>query len=378
MAGYIFNLNSNEALIKCIESGVYSTRLSPPVNMNWKAHHEGTFADYFTMKEGDNVYFFIKRKIYGVGEITKLCDLAISMNYPNADIPTNYAYEEIKNEALLNNNPDNLNNRCICFFKPSPIFFSKGVDMDDVLCSNPSSFKMLRAFWKLSFVKLPEDENKALRDIILVRNEENFLLTQNHFRFSDAFHRELELKLLNSSKYSFNHKNVLKYAKKGTAIKHEMAIEASLLAILAKHKDTLFGRWDYLSHQVIASPFKAIDYMDKMDVFGYRYIDGFDTISKYLCVEIKRDKARPEDVEQVMKYVDWINNEYAYGNYEMIEAFLVAYKIPNEVVQYRNRIGQRNYMQGLRPTISKTWTNLMLVEYKYKIDIQDLEFSIID
>jgi RecB family endonuclease NucS len=97
-----------------------------------------------------------------------------------------------------------------------------------------------------------------------------------------------------------------------------MAIEAALMEILSNEKDSIFGSWDYISHQVVASPFKPIDYMDKMDMFGFRYIKGFETISKYLTIEIKKDAAKKDVIDQVMKYVDWINEEYAYGDYGMI------------------------------------------------------------
>ncbi|MDI9208867.1 hypothetical protein MT361_09955 [Clostridium butyricum] len=73
---------------------------------------------------------------------------------------------------MILNNKNNIDNRCFCIFKSYPNFFEQGIDMDDVLSSNPNKFKMLRAFWKLSFVKIDEDENKALKDIILKRNEE--------------------------------------------------------------------------------------------------------------------------------------------------------------------------------------------------------------
>ena len=117
---------------------------------------------------------------------------------------------------------------------------------------------------------------------------------------------------------------ILKHSSAGTQIRHEMAIETSIIEILSGNSDSVFGRWDYVSHQVVASPFKAIDYMDKIDVFGYRYIRGFETISKYLIVEIKRDSATVESIDQVMKYVDWVNHEYAHDDYSMIEAFVVA------------------------------------------------------
>ena len=69
MAGYIMNMNDIEAVKKCIEEGVYSTILGRPKKEKWGRAQEGTFADYFSMKPGDHIYFFCKRKIYGIGEI---------------------------------------------------------------------------------------------------------------------------------------------------------------------------------------------------------------------------------------------------------------------------------------------------------------------
>ncbi|MFU7517948.1 hypothetical protein AB4668_19500, partial [Clostridium sp. HCS.1] len=100
--------------------------------------------------------------------------------------------------------------------------------------------------------------------------------------------------------------------------------EAALIDIISNNKCNIFGSWDYLSHQVIASPFNAIDYMDKMDLFGFKYIEGFDTISKYLVVEIKKDEATKDTINQIMKYVDWITGDYSFGDYGMIQAFVVA------------------------------------------------------
>ena len=70
-----------------------------------------------------------------------------------------------------------------------------------------------------------------------------------------------------------------------------MALEAAVVDTLATNKNTVLGEWDYISHQVIASPFKPIDYMDKIDVFGYRYIKGYKTKSKFLIIELKKDNA---------------------------------------------------------------------------------------
>jgi hypothetical protein len=50
MAGYIFSLDNPESLRLYTQSGVYATKLSPPVGA-WGIHHEGTFADYATMDD---------------------------------------------------------------------------------------------------------------------------------------------------------------------------------------------------------------------------------------------------------------------------------------------------------------------------------------
>ena len=336
MAGYIMSLDNKQSLEECINLGIYSTNLSKPQNNLWKIHHEGTFADYFGMKEGDNIYFFIDRKIYGIGELITVKHDCKYWNYPGADKPVNYEYKEVKDIMILNNK-NNIDNRCFCIFKSYPNFFAEGIDMDDVLSSNPNKFKMLRAFWKLSFVKIDEDENKALKDIILKRNEE-FIFSEddNVFKYDYELQKHILDKL--DERYIMNSKMILESCNKDTFIKHEMAIEAALMEILSNKKDSIFGSWDYISHQVVASPFKPIDYMDKMDMFGFRYIKGFETISKYLTIEIKKDAAKKDVIDQVMKYVDWITEEYAFGDYGMIEAFIVAHDFSNEVINYRNSV----------------------------------------
>ncbi len=362
MAGYIMTLDSEDSLIECISTGTYSTNLSEPSG-SWKAHHEGTFADYFSMKQGDSIYFFIKRKIYGIGAITNVKWDCKFLNYINGDIPQGVSEEEYyKSNPLLSYGKSN--NRCFCTFAPSPYFFELGVDMDDALSSNPDKFKMLRAMWKVSFIKIDDEENKALQDIILKRNEENLYTGNLTYSFDNSLHLEIESHL--TDQYRLSPYNLLAYAASGNLIKHEMAIEAALCDILGKENDTPFGKWDYVSHQVIASPFKAIDYMDKMDIFGYRYISGYRTISKYLVIEIKKNEAQVDAITQIMKYVDWINQEYTFGDYSMIEAYIVAADFPQEVIEKKNNDCIRNFTKGYRPTIPCKWNFIKLIRYEYR------------
>lgn len=387
MAGYIFALNNIEALSRMIENGIYSTNLSEPKYIKsqkkyqWGSHHEATFGDYFSMKEGDNVYFFIKRKIYGVGELISIDNESAILNYPDALNPSLKEYKDISNYILYNNNKS-IDNRLICIFKPSPYFFKQGIDMDDALLSNPDSFRMLRAFWKLSFVKVDDKENIALRNIIIKRNK-RFLneLNNNKNIFPYKTKKINLIKDKADENYKISDAEIINSASDvddKEYLRHEMAIEASLIYNLTRKDEStndIFGEWDYISHQVIASPFKAIDYMDKMDIFGYKYIPEFNIISDYLIIEIKKDSATIETVDQVIKYVDWVNQEYTHKDYSMISAYIVAYDIPEDVIEYTEEIAIRNFTKGTRPTVSEVWTNLKLVEYKR--DKDKIQYNII-
>lgn len=125
MAGYIFTLNNIDSLNKIIEDGIYSTNLNIPKNNTWKPHHEGTLADYLSMTEGDNVYFFIKRKIYGIGKLITIAGDCKLLNFPKADIPIVNDYKNLQDKMILNSSEENLKNRFICTFIGAPAFLKK-------------------------------------------------------------------------------------------------------------------------------------------------------------------------------------------------------------------------------------------------------------
>ncbi|BAH18188.1 hypothetical protein [Macrococcoides caseolyticum] len=360
MAGYIFSVGKEINILDAMKKGVFSTNFKH-VRSYWTAQQEGTIADYMTMKENDNIYFFQNRKIYGIGKLKKIKLDVKLLNFPDADLPEIYNYQELGNEVIYNSDMEFENYRVLISFEGSPYIFSKGVDMDEILSSNPSNFKILRAFWKLSFIKVDDNENSALFDIILKKNEMNYLDNKNIIEVSNYYHERIN-NLVNKN-YLLDSKRFLEKCLEGKRIKHEMALEMGILDAIQKNK-TLFGKWDYLSHQVIASPFKPIDYMDKMDVFGYRFIDGYNTISKYLMIEIKSGVASIEVLNQAMKYVDWIENEYSH-DYEMIEAYIVALDFTEEVLQTKNKFARRMYTIGRNPVETKEWVNLKLIQYEF-------------
>ncbi|WP_217629897.1 hypothetical protein [Sediminibacillus halophilus] len=382
--------NEIESLVECAENGVYSTLVT--ISDNNLPPNEQTFADFTTMKEGDNIYLFNKRKIYGIGKMVNIQGDCKFLNFPEANSPKRFKLDQISDQALLSSDKwGQIKNkykelRWVCTFEPCPKFFKNGIDMDAVLQSNPSAFKMLRAFQQLSFIKIDDKENQALKDILLKRNERSIngsSLEEIYQNRTEIIHNEIESKITKVAGYHFRPQEYYNSsAKKDGLFKRETTLEIALLNQLTrKDKETIdiFGKWDYISRQVVASPFKPISWMDKMDVFGYRYIENYKpTVSKYLVTELKKDIAEMKDVDQLLKYVDWVNNEYAFGDYSMIQSFLVASKFPNEVIEHVKNIGSRKYTTGLRgDNVSEEWSNVNLVEYRYNPKAEKVEFILV-
>lgn len=368
MAGFVMTLKKDnfiEVLRECFTNGRYSTNFKVPISNPTMRIVEATFADYFTMKPNDNIYFFCDRQIYGIGKIVEINNECKFLNYIGAGTLqglTQVAFQNV--EHLLPNS--NANNRCFCIFEEDPHYFIQGIDMDEALASNPSAFRMLRAMQQVSFIKIDDIENQALKDIIIKRNEN--CLTQdsngNIYNIDNSFLDSLRQEPLDNYVLRYNDL-ISDLINPNGSLRHEMALEATLCDVLTRHDDTVFGHWDYISRQVVASPFKPVDYMDRIDIFGYRYIPGYNVKSKYLIIELKKDVATPDVIAQVMKYVDWVKEEYAHGDYSMIEAYVVAHGFRPEVFDARSEYAVRNYIQGYRPISACVWNNLRLIKYNF-------------
>lgn len=363
MAGYVIGIGGNseyealENMQRCIKNGVYSTNINVP-NTIWNQAHEGTFTDYLSMKAGDKIFFFHKRKIYGIGELVNINGDCKYWNYLGAEKPIN---REIKQPIIDYYNEQN---RCVCFFKPSPAFYKKAVDMDDALLSNPSAFKMLRAFWKLSFIKIDDEECNALLQIIVKRNK---LCLNEKFDYNTNTLTHIKERITEKHRMNTNMWLDLCDGTDGS-IKHEMTIEANIVECLTNKRHTeIFGEWDYISHQVVASPFKPIDYMYKMDIFAYHFLKVGDYLiqDKYLIIEVKKDSAKLDVLHQIMKYVDWVTQEYAHGDFSMIEACIVAKSFSREIIEEAKEICVRNYSVEYNPSIAAIWNNIKFITYKY-------------
>ena len=241
MAGYLIALGKKniESLHKCASRGVYSTIVSEPSTYKsglgfWDAPQEGTFCDYATMKEGDNVFFFIDRKIYGIGRLCNISEQDCKFsNYPGACEPIIHSYKKKKRLMLLDEPwKETKTQRWVCTYQPDPYFFIEGVDMDDALSSNPDAFNMIRVFSGVSFIKLGDKENQALKDVLLRHNQKaiaNPKFGINVYKKEyPANHKSIGKKIA-AKNYRLDVRPLLSTIHKNGRIAHEMAIEAALL-----------------------------------------------------------------------------------------------------------------------------------------------------
>lgn len=378
MAGYIFSISKEgwENFIKHdLRFGVFSPYcLEVPEDATDRQKKSinkvlvATFGDMITMKPGDNIYFLSNRKIYGVGIAKKLGQDCKYDNYLGASaIRPDY---EVNNESETFLTVKSTRARWFCIFEPHEYFYKKGVDMDDVLQFRPDAFKMLRTFEGLSFIKIDDEENRALREYICLKNEAIYDdIDNNIYLFDSSAHEKLSENDL--SPYKMDILKTLSNREYFENIKSEMFIESVLLQYLSESRDTTLGHWDYVTHQIIASPFKPLKYIDKIDIFGYRfsthYKDSPELITKYLLVEMKKEKINKAALEQTMQYVDWICKEYASGDYSMIEAYVVGNGTVNRIEDIKSEVCQRAFISSSHPATPEKWNALSIITY----DISD-------
>lgn len=290
-------------------------------------------------------------------------------NYPNSIDLTNTDYREALDKKIDIKDENDSVKRWICFFEPCSHFFKEGVDMDDVLRYKPNSFRMLRAFEKRTFIKIDDEENDALKQFLYLRNKN----TKDFYNFSYENHKKF--KKLDLEKYKIRMSDFLKF----NSDSGKITLEAVLEAFLVNQINTttfLNHKWDYVSHQVIASPFKPLSYIDKMDIFAYKflvYLHETKPIEKYLVLELKKDKANDETIEQTMKYVDWVCTEYASGDYSSIMAGVIASGFNlSSYDKFENNI-QRTFIKSTHPIETKNWCDLTC--YSFRLDNDNIKIE---
>ena len=340
------------ALETCIRNGIYSAKTSGSGSA-----FIGTLADYLGMKAGDNIYFFSDRKIYGIGVLKNIAGRDCRFRVDKKGQP--------EEKLIETNNPET--HHFVCVFEPSPYFFKNGVDMDEVLTYAPEKIRSLRFFSGMSFVKLDDVENDAIKGVIARKNEPYLdgKAEEQYFEYQNKVHLDMDEKIQeNGNGFDLSVFDYLGENNKGE-VTSEYYLEGAIMDLLRNgFKSKYLGEWDFIARQYPASPPKPSEYMETMDLFGYRYVDGFpNAISKYLIIEFKRGEIIEDNIRQTMKYVDWISKEYTHGDYSMIMAYTIGVDDQIDINKWGSTIIERNYIVEGRPVENKRWSDLKILSY---------------
>lgn len=407
MAGYLMFLSdvktedgiivkkASQVLKECFVTGTYSTRLmlqNDTKNGLWSRPKEATFADYLGMREGDYIFFFFDRKIYGIGKLKSIGGDCKAWGYLGANEPKVPAKKRVEETRLI---PTiEAENRCVCFFEPSPGLLCDAIDMDEALMSYPDAFRALRVVENVSFKKMDDEETYALVSLLLKKNLPNLNVSETALYDSTA-HETIAERLDLNSDYKLTARSILlNYPVwNDNGIQSEMMVEAALMEALAKGQVEGLPAMKYYSHQVAASPAKPISYMEWMDAFGYSESSTLRengvpekySIEKYFVFEIKRNaltssiKKMNRDTRevcgQIMKYVDWIANRYTNGLYPMVDAVIVANSFDEGFLHHCINHCIRNYNSGYRDVMPSVWEQIHFLEYKF--NGEDITFELV-
>lgn len=458
-AGYIFGYYSNnekndskifEKIKSIFADGCFGTRNNSP------ELRSQILCDYLTMKPGDNIYFFCNRKIYGIGTLIVANKKSVANGESEEKISENdCVYWDSENAKSLftsdspykpqendngNTSEENIHIK-FAFDYDSDFHDSTNkepvkVDMDDVLKYKPSSFRNLRFFSNRTFIQIDDEENQALKEFFyinrIIKTESTNKAEQNDTAPENHFQTKTDSEDLRTSIHDTSQKNESKEESSSVDVKisakdispntesdkkvdlkisakdifpntesdkpDEMVLEAHVIEALKqgdKGLTSILGEWDYISHQVVASPFKPANYIDHMDVFCIRYIGkkGMEHVPcKYLILELKKGELSvnrnvkaygnggeiEETLDQLMKYVDWVCQEYANGDYRLIKAAIIANSYNNKrgkgkkprTIEYNElkNIVMRHSLTETHPIKHESWCDVSLISYSYEND----------
>lgn len=321
MKGYVFSVGSDFDAAKSLGKGVFGV-LQESTTALWNWQMIETFADYAGMEEGDLVFFFQKRRIYGVGRLAK------PKHWPAAVIwnrPDGYLAHGAGKPLFA---PDGRAPPVLFHFVPHPVFFKQGIDMDEVLAdANARPDWALRFFWKRSFIQLDEHEAKTI------------LAT-----FVRKFPGEISVPTAKSDEppsrpglMPFAFADIIRqnasFVSSLGGLAPEAVLHGALVSEITQNGlpcDRRDERTAVVIHEAPASPPKPADYIDRIDILRARCLSGspggiphhWDIVeSKAGIVSLEAGKAV---LGQVMKYVDFVAREKCAGDYGAVSGHIVA------------------------------------------------------
>jgi hypothetical protein len=412
MKGVLFLLGRNHSegdAHAVMQDGFYGVWQKPPGDVdNWSSDSSGStnsnqagiFADLAALEEGDKVFFFTERKIYGIGEL---------VSPPNASAPAveNYPGSLEPNpdppdpEDAFYSGEDFEKVRVVFPFVPDPVLFAEGVDMDIALSAREADlFPYLRFLQGRNMTILTEEETRGLIRMLSRIGARGDQLTPT--RSEQEFHQYLD----SNTSRPFRIDELIAddpshHLRDDGAFRTEFWIHGLLAEALKRNDERVLpdGLVDENRREVYrefpASPPKPPQYADSIDLVATKGNEFAEDLTVgYDIIEIKKDRATTSNftrhITQVLKYVEYITEQYAGGDYGAVDAYYLAKGFKQSFIdEYEASISQgtdyddgptikRHYIldahEDVDPTI-ETWEALTLLEYDWNHEDDHLVIS---
>lgn len=288
MGNHIF-LIGQENFEKCIQHGIYGGTSQPLERINSEI-----IASFQAIKPGDFIFFYVRNiGVYGLWKTT---------SFPFFDtggfLGDQYPYR-------------------VCF-EPSIRHFPRPIALSDIMDLQDKgkiwTFN-LGAMRLKNHNPITTDEGKELIRLLL-RNNPVF---HSVARIAEPYPKskiELPLSLATDNK---------------GRIKYEGYLNAWFMKsfITGKLKETIGEYRDFLNY--VPTSFNKV-----MDIFltHVTSIDGVDILHNFTCIELKTGICTEEDLNQIIKYENWLVRKLAGGDSEMVQSMLVGFDFQDKVLEY--------------------------------------------
>ena len=338
-SGVFIVLYDQATLNLYLSKGIYGF-LMPPIYdpVSFKSMHYHALGDYACIREGTDVFFFLKRKIYYGGKVIGSKNhAAFYLNGQYSPLGkkanANLYWDESKRNIYKSTDKPGIfkiksgQDKC----QPYLIRFEDNSGLKGKYISSDELYFELgkfpyplptNAISGMSFCTMtPGEVSVALKLIetsnekINIETDENIELTEDPLPFTPS----LGFTSINEAMEQSD---------------NEAHLEALLLANPSIWPEDIRPTGDYvLCRQVPMSPFKPPQWIDKANICIYRDPLISNGTIPNIILELKKKQANKKDVEQVVKYAKWLHiilNDTAY----QIKLFLCGPSLARNIERY--------------------------------------------
>ena len=325
MGNHIF-LASKENFEKCLEYGVYGG-----ISTSSERTNAEIIAGFEAIRPGDFIFFYVSNVgIYGLWKATSRAFL---------------------DERDIWERKDQLYPYRICF-EPSIREFRKPIALNDILDLRDKG-KMwtfdLGTITKKSHQPITTEEGKELIRLLLRNNPIFYSVARTPKPYPEG---STVLPL------------TLETDRKGR-IRYEGFLNAWFMRsfVNGRLKETVGEYRDFLNY--VPTSFNKV-----MDIFltHVTEVDGVDVLHKFTCIELKTDICTEDNLNQIIKYENWLVRKLAGGDTEMVQSMLVAFDFQDKVSEYvrKRRLIEEKTVRLLKYRVTAEEDDIVLTEVQFE------------